>query len=82
MDAVRMENPPTNPHDSPLRPKMRDGKPVKAIRLSLPLPVCPVHAVEMYVGSSSRSIRYCYCPVDGCRESKSQNKPLPRAIDR
>lgn len=43
----------------------------KRIRLQSP-PTCPVHAVPMFVGSSQRAFRYCYCPVPGCRESAKQ----------
>lgn len=43
----------------------------RRFRLQSP-PTCPVHAVPMFIGSSQREFRYCYCPVPGCKESAKQ----------
>jgi len=32
-------------------------------------PLCPVHAVPMFVGSTRGPTRYCYCPAEGCKKS-------------
>lgn len=37
-----------------------------------PQPVCPKHGVPMLVNRTKGDVRYCYCPVPGCRESAKQ----------
>ena len=52
-----------------IQPKVRGGKP---IRVRKPSPVCKTHHVQMYVGCTGPEIRYFYCPIAGCTESKAE----------
>jgi len=54
---------------SAIQSKTRGGR---AIKIKKPSPHCDVHKVQMFVGCTSTEIRYFYCPVVGCRESKTQ----------
>lgn len=40
----------------------------------LPKPVCPKHGIAMRVESTRPQVRYLYCPIPGCRESKCQHR--------
>ena len=39
-----------------------------------PQPVCPVHQCVMRCGSSTKRVRYFYCPCDGCEQSAKQSR--------
>lgn len=51
----------------------REPKPRRKYRTK-PQPVCPVHGVPMLVGSTQGEVRYCYCPVEDCKESTAQSR--------
>lgn len=57
----------------PGMPEPDQPKPKRKFRIQ-PQPVCPVHAVPMLAGSTTETVRYCYCPVKGCKQSAKQSR--------
>lgn len=47
-----------------------------AKRIRRPMPACPVHHVQMFVGSSTAVIQYCYCPIEGCIQSAKRTRDV------
>lgn len=47
-------------------------KPKQKQTFRKPAPVCPEHGVAMVVGSTRTHVRYYYCPVAGCSQSRQQ----------
>lgn len=43
----------------------------------LPRPTCPEHGVMLVIRSTRPDVRYLYCPVPGCRESKCLPRTSP-----
>lgn len=57
----------------PGMPEPDPPKPKRKFRIQ-PQPVCPVHGVPMLAGSTTETVRYCYCPVAGCGQSAKQSR--------